>query len=59
MQGILPVKKNTASPKEQTALDRYIQQWQLADSVYNGMEHMVDELARQMEQALKPSKKKR
>lgn len=59
MQGVLPMQKKAASPKEQTALDRYIQQWQIADTICNGMEQMMEELARQMEQSSKSPRKRR
>lgn len=59
MQGILPMKKNVTPPKEQSALDRYVQKMQIANCVYDGMEQIVDDLSHQIIKSLQPPKKRR
>lgn len=59
MQGILSMKKDSVPPKKQTALERYEQSWQAANTVYNGMEQMIDQLSSDILKALQMPKKRR
>ena len=59
MQGILSMKKSATPTKKQTALERYEQSWQAANTVYDGMEQMVDRLSNDIIKALQKPKKRR
>lgn len=59
MQGILSMKKSATPTKKQTALERYEQSWQAANTVYNGMEQMMDQLSNDILKVLRMPKKRR